>query len=303
MDVKVQAQIAKIFAKNNHLNFEAMAGNTRSLVAYASAPFYLWAESLNPSPVAKSPDPIDGLLINLGTRVYGTVAAMLSLLAIGKPQDAEILSRTVMESAFSLLYVIEKNSKERLLQFFEIYIRGERKQNLGWEKSLADQSLELIADHQARILHKNNMLDVMENFLTVLSKEIGVEFPSKKTFPPSMAAIADALGRPIEYRTVYAAMCSQSHHDAEDVLNELMVAALESPEAAQNVENERDNFSVYLVCMAVRYFLECIEKLGHRYKFTAVSNQAVKSTEAVRELAVSVCTNDLTSSTKAWMPV
>lgn len=304
MRASAQQHIAQLFAKHNFLDFSVMPEKVKSSVAYATAPFLLWSECLPKSGVADAANPIDGILITMATRIYGTVSGMLSLLAMGKPEEAEVLSRTVMESSFSLLYAIEKNTEERLLQFLEIHLKTERNQNANWEKSLKDLPDELVTEHKERILHKNNMLDVMENFLRdFFSKQVGLQFPSKKGYPPNVAAIFEALNRSVEYRTVYMAMCSQAHHDAEDIFNELMAGTLLSQENYENVERERHNFGIYLVCMSLYYFVECMEKIGQRYKFNSVVEQSQKSAEAISELASEFGAKKMLGSTDAWLPV
>jgi hypothetical protein len=131
---------------------------------------------------------------------------------------------------------------------------------------------------------------------------IGVKLPSKKGFP-NFIGICTALNKAIDYRTVYMGMCSQAHHDAEDILNDLIVGTSpnESNLSAQ-LERETNNFSIFLVMHAVRYYLECLEKIGTRYKFSSVEQQASKSYSVISGLAAEVSLEGFVgNATQGWV--
>ena len=110
MKEAAQKQIVEIFSRSNRLNQKTIPANVRSVIAHTSAPIYLFTECLDPSGLSNSPDPIDGLLITQATRMFKVVSGMLSLLTLGQTQQAEILSRTAMESALTLLYIAQADS-------------------------------------------------------------------------------------------------------------------------------------------------------------------------------------------------
>ncbi|MBA3755246.1 MAG: hypothetical protein H0X02_03020 [Nitrosomonas sp.] len=132
---------------------------------------------------------------------------------------------------------------------------------------------------------------------------IGVKFPSKKGFP-NFIGICTALNKAIDYRTVYMAMCSQAHHDAEDILNDLIVGTSPNPSnLSAQLERETNNFGIFLVMHAVCYYLECLKKIGARYKFNSVEQQASKSYSVISGLAAEVSLRGfIGNSTQGWMP-
>ena len=62
---------------------------------------------------------------------------------------------------------------------------------------------------------------------------------------------------------MYAAICSQAHHDAEDILNNLLVNSLvEDNGETQRMEQEADSFSVFLVLFGLRWFVEATRSVA-----------------------------------------
>lgn len=303
MKESAQKQIMEMFARVNHLDTKSIPVKVKNVIAHSAAPFYLFAECLEPSGVSNSPNPIDGLLITLATRMYNVVSGTLSLLAIGRLQQAEILSRTVMESSLTLLYLAQADSGARLVQYFEHYIGQEREQNRKWQKELAGLPKEWKFDHEARIKDKNEALNNMALYIEHFANAIGVKSPSEKGFP-NFIGICTALNKAIDHRTVYMAMCSQAHHDAEDILNDLMVGTLQNESnLSVQLEKETDNFSIFLVLHAVRYYLDCLGKIGARYKFSSVEQQTSKSHSVISGLAAEVSLRGFVgNTTQGWVP-
>lgn len=304
MKEAAQKQIVEVFARWNRIDQKTIPAKVRSVIAHTAAPMYLFSECLDPSGVSNSPNPIDGLLITQATRVFKVASGMLSLLALGQPQQAEVLSRTAMESALTLLYIAKDQTNLRYIQFFEHYISQEREQNRKWAKELNLQPEPLRQDHEERIKSKNTALDGAEKYLGELAAHIGTAFPSGKGFP-NVLEICTALGRAIEYRTVYMAMCSQAHHDAEDILNSLMVGTSpDEEELSKKLDRETDNFSVFLVLCGASYCIECIGALGARYKFSSVVQQSSKSHAVLSDYMHQVCSRGFVkNSLSGWLPI
>lgn len=296
-------KMVEIFSHRNHLDYNSIPEKVRSVIAFSVAPMYLFIESLEPSGVSSSPDPIDGLLITQANRLFNVASGMISLLVLGHARQAEILSRTTMESALTLTYLSRGDSAKKFIQFFESYLAKEREQNRKWQKNLATYPDLWQRDHGERIKNKNEHIDAMEKWLELFASEIGVPFPSGKGFP-NFLNICTELGKSIEYRTVYAAMCSQAHHDAEDTLNDLMVGTSSNEaEFINKLEIETENFSIFLVLHGARYFVECTGVLGSRYDFLPVIEQSEKSYSFLSDYLKNVCSGGFTEhSLRGWLP-
>ncbi len=303
MKEAAQKKLVEMFAKSNHLDPLAVPPNTQKVIAETAAPLYLFVECLGINDTASSPNPIDGILITWINRNYQVVSGMLSLLALHKFQQAEILSRTVMESSLTLLYLAQENTATRLVQYLSNYVEKERGQNSKWEKELINTSEAMRQDHSARILAKNQAMDDYELFIRHFSKEVSVSYPTDKG-RQKFLDICDALGKAIDYRTVYMAMCSQAHHDAEDILNDLMVGSTNSEELMRKSELEKTNFSLNLILCSIRYYLESMKQVGKYFRFDSVMQQSEKSYAEITKIAESVIAGShVVTPVDGWLEV
>lgn len=302
MKENAKKQILDIFAHSNHLNSDCISDNVKSVITYSVAPFYLFLECLEPSGVSNSPDPINGLLITLATRMFKTVSGTLSLLSLGQFQQAEILSRTIMESALTLLYISQSDTKIRLVQFLTAYIDQEYEQNRKWLKELSTLDDSLKVSHEKRIQDKNKILDESMEFLKLFAQQIEADFPSKNRLPKLIDICRD-LDKAIDYRTVYMAMCSQAHHDAEDILNDLIVGTSANEAIlSKMLDRKTNNFSIFLALHGIRYYLECLSTIGSRYKFKSVIEQSTNSYSFITDIAYKLSLEDfMSSSLEGWV--
>lgn len=133
-------KLVELFTNCNQLGSLVVPLNTQKVIAEAAAPLYLFVACLETNDTASSQDPVDGILISWINRIYQAVSGMLSLLALEKFQQAEVLSRTVMESSLTLFYVSQENTVTRLVQYLSNYVQKEIDQNNKWEKELGKVS-------------------------------------------------------------------------------------------------------------------------------------------------------------------
>lgn len=85
-------------------------------------------------------------------------------------------------------------------------------------------------------------------------------------------------GRRIDYRTVCAAMCSQGHHDAEDVLNHFMAhTCSKADKFADRMDREADSFSLLMVLFGLRWFAEATATVCSYLGFQTAATEAERS--------------------------
>ena len=81
---------------------------------------------------------------------------------------------------------------------------------------------------------------------------------------------------------MYAAICSQAHHDAEDILNNLLVNSLvEDNGETQRMEQEADSFSVFLVLFGLRWFVEATRSVAAWAGFPTIVSETAVSVERI----------------------
>lgn len=276
MNDEARKVIANHFCERRGLSAAMLADGPAQAVCAVSAPFMLMVECLDQ---LDPTDPTGGLLAKLIDRAHETAAGALALVALGHFREAEILARSIMESSVTTAYIVHRAPKERLVGFYDAYIKQERAQNKKWEADLGTLPQDARQDHEARIRNKNEVLDHYDQFVSKLSAHFGLESGKAKGWPKLINMLTE-LGQRIDYRTVYAAMCSQAHHDAEDVLNHFIVNSIEGhPDFAERMEHEADTFSLFMLLFGFRWFVLATSAVGEHLEFPTVVTESKESFE------------------------
>lgn len=277
MNDEAHRVIVGLFCKRRHLSCEAVAPALSDIICAVTAPYLLMIECLD----ELDANPTNGLLIKLIDRSYEAAAGALALISIGHLREAEILSRSVFESSVTTAFIVEKKPSERFAQFFRAYVRNERDQNNKWSKDIEVAPMEVRQNHQDRITQKNEAMDAYEQFIESYIAHCDVDHDQTKTWPGLIDRLTE-LDRRIDYRTVYAAMCSQSHHDAEDVLNYFFANSIVGADGlAKRIEREADTFSIFMVLFGVRWFAESIVKVCQHLDFPTVVAEGINSVKRI----------------------
>ena len=274
MNEEAYRAILNVFSDRHGVPLSSMSKGLADTACATSAPYLLMIECLDQ---LDPTDPTGGLLITLLERTYMTAAGSLVLISHGQLREAEILSRSVLESAATISYIVCESPQERLAGFFAAYVKQERDQNRKWKNDLGDASPEVEQDHRLRIDKKNEALDAYEKIIDDLVSHFGIHMTKAHAWPTLVDRLT-ALDRRLEYRTVYAAMCSQAHHDAEDILNHFMANCHPNADRmAARTERQADTFSIFMVLFGLRWFLEAIHDVCSSFKFPTVVVQAKSS--------------------------
>jgi hypothetical protein len=96
---------------------------------------------------------------------------------------------------------------------------------------------------------------------------------------PTIAGRFKALRLEVDYRTIYAALCSQSHSDAEDLLNYFVFKSLGNQDLLDKVALDTVNFSRLMLYFGVQYYLIAAGSYSIRFGLT----DALASIETGRE--------------------
>ena len=269
------------FCSAHYVGIDHLPHGLKDIIAWCIGPYYRFVSDLAESNVVQSQDATDGIILKLLQRCSEVMASVLVLLCTRQPQSAEALSRTIMESALTTLYIVSQDSSARVIQYFEAYVRQERQQNKSWKKTIAESRAPWVGEHRRRINDKDKYLDGYERLIESLAAHVNTTYPPKRGWPV-LYDICRYLGKAVEYRTVYAAMCSQSHHDAEDILNDLVVGVIRSDtEIQENVRREKNNFSLHLVLLASGYFLEAVQAVASKYGLKSAGGLCERSSEEI----------------------
>ena len=189
-------------------------------------------------------------------RNYEYCCGALGCFVIAQIPSSEALCRTAIEGAVNLHYVSLGDSMGKQISYFKNYLETERKQNRNWKLSVeqSDYPISAKAHHLDKIAEKNTSLDHYETMLRQSLRLANIDFDAVTLKWPSIFDRFREIGDEVGYRTVYAALCSQAHNDAEDILNGIMSRVtlnIDGLEEAQRIEQY--NFSLYMILTALGY--------------------------------------------------
>jgi hypothetical protein len=171
---------------------------------------------------------------------------------------AEALCRTAVESAVNLHYASCGDDIGNVLAYFRNYIITERGQNKAWLKSVENSNYanEAKNHHRALIEDKERSLNFYEDALRKSLSIINIDYDNHPGSWPSTFDRFSKIDKEVDYRTVYAALCSQAHNDPEDILNNLMSRVVVFEGYEESVEIEKYVFSLNMVLTSICFYVE-----------------------------------------------
>lgn len=189
-------------------------------------------------------------------RNYEYCCGVFGVFLIGQFPSSEALCRTAIEGSVNLHYVSLDDSMTKQISYFKHHLATERKQNQAWKRSVEESSYPDNAKvhHLEKISEKDKSLDVYEHALKTSLALCDVDFDAVDSKWPNVFERFKEIGDEVGYRTVYAALCSQAHNDAEDVLNKIMARITSNASGMKEAQwVEQYNFSLYLALTALDY--------------------------------------------------
>jgi hypothetical protein len=134
------------------------------------------------------------------------------------------------------------------------YIRQEQDQNTRWLAEAKRLPLGEISDgHLAGLRQKTSVIEKQGHLVDEIFGLIGVG-PRIDEKWGTIFDRFDAVGEAIEYRTTYAALCSQAHNDAEDLINALTIRATGDSAQERALQRETHAFSWFAVTLGLRHY-------------------------------------------------
>lgn len=191
-------------------------------------------------------------------RNYEYCCGVLGCFLIGQFPSSEALCRTAIEGSVNLHYVSLGDSMAKQIAYFKNHLNTERKQNRNWKLSVEKSEYPKKAKehHFRKIEDKENSLNHYENGLRQSLALAGVDFDAVDLKWPSIFDRFKEIDNEVGYRTVYAALCSQAHNDAEDVLNKIMSRIIDNVSGMEEAQwIEQYNFSLFLLLTAIDYHI------------------------------------------------
>lgn len=202
-------------------------------------------------------DPLWGLLLSMLDRTFEYVEGSIVAYVTGSMSSSEIISRTAIESAINLLFVLVDDRKgNRLTQYLSHYFENEQKEIDKWEKATSNLTGKARKIHQLATAEKRNEITKLQEITDLSLSQ--VDLPTTKSLVtqwPNISERFKLLGLELDYRTVYAALCSQTHNDAEDLLNYFFTTAIGNQQLIDQAAIKTVTFSHFMLYYAVKYYI------------------------------------------------
>lgn len=191
-------------------------------------------------------------------RSYEYCCGALGCFLIAQFPSSEALCRTAIEGAVNLHYVSLGDSMGKQIAYFKEYLDTERKQNTNWQRSVENANYPQDAKdlHFEQIRQKEESLSQYDDMLRQSLHLAGIDYDSSKLNWPNIFERFREIDDEVGYRTVYTALCSQAHNDAEDVLNSIFSRVAPNVDGLAEAQMvEQYNFSLYMILTAIKYHI------------------------------------------------
>lgn len=202
--------------------------------------------------------PVWSILHDMHKKCHEFTAAALATFLTAHIGSAEVLCRTSIEASVNLQYASCGDDIGNVLAYFRSYISTERVQNSAWKKSIERSEYPSNAkDHHLNLIkEKETSLDQYEEALRKSLSIINIDYDNHPGSWPSTFDRFHKIGKEVDYRTIYAALCSQSHNDPEDILNNLMSRIIDIKGYSESIEIEKYTFSLNMILTAIYFYAE-----------------------------------------------
>jgi hypothetical protein len=199
---------------------------------------------------------------------YGAIA----LWCAGLPAQAEVLCRAVFEHSVGLLFLIRDDTDASTAAYFQDFIKREKK-FIDGARSTLDAAI--LRQRETALRHR-------EACVTDLTSQFG-HAPSAVMPWPNIFERCRSVGLEEEYRLFYPQLSSQPHGDAEDLINELMVAAA-GDDVRERLAVETVEFSWTLTLASLDVYLCSLAQFSQEM----LMGSAAKPAEEMRKTLASI---------------
>lgn len=242
-------------------------------------------------------EPTWGIVRAMILRCFEHAEAGFVCLAAESVSTSEVVSRVILESALNVLYILDQERVCRLYDYLAGYVAQERTELDKWQKLADAMPAEELVIHEREIVRKKNAVDQLEGIVHTFASAASLNGCPRPW--PRIIERFRVLGKDVDYRLLYAAMCSQAHNDAEDLFNTFVqgnIAYFHTPEVARvfatRQKGENLFFARLLLYRAIEYACQCVRRYGESYALPAITAVGTRGCREAREIARVLCENE-----------
>jgi hypothetical protein len=232
-------------------------------------------------------------------RVFDHAEAGFLAIANGSVPSAEVISRALLEAALNLMYATNEDTDARIFDYLMAYVSQERREVQRWESLAKTMDSFEAGGHLSEISKKQAAINYSEEAANRYAQDAGV---TRGPAPwPKLSERFSSLGDDVGYRVLYAAMCSQTHNDAEDLLNFVALAtSAQPPELTtafeQRIARESLYFARFLLYRGTEYLFKAVFGFAKCYRLGDLMATADGNEQEMRRLAYELALADRADS-------
>jgi hypothetical protein len=203
-------------------------------------------------------DPAIGLLLNMLHRNFSLVDGAILAFVGECGQMAEVAARASVEASVNIAYISLGEPADRLRAYFDHYFATVDKQIKTWSTAAAGLSGAEAEAHRKAIERRREANGIMRDAIARSVK------PASEPWPRTIEDRFKVLGHPLDYRTIYSRMSSETHADAEETLRYL-VGRLGTEEQFEAMALETVWMTRLYIHYAVSWFVRASMLYAARY--------------------------------------
>jgi len=205
------------------------------------------------------------LLLSMLDRVWEHSDASLVTLVTRSAASSEVIARTTLESAVNVIYILSGDRNERLSSYFREYIIDGGKQVEKWLEQAATRPEPERSAHVKAATQKMEDLAALSAQTDMICKAFGFEELDLIPRWPNVYTRFVAIGKVIDYRTVYHALCAETHNDAEDLLLHFLARLTHSDEILESAALKALSFTRLMVYQGAHYYAQAALAYARTY--------------------------------------
>jgi hypothetical protein len=216
-------------------------------------------------------EPTWAILWTMLDRVYEHAEGSVVTFLTGTWASTEIIVRAVIEAAVNVMYVLQENTQSRLIQYLTFDFDSSRRQlNRGRDVSLRLKGQEAERLHLAVDRGLSSVKAREELLNRVLTAE-GFSSTREQGWPKQVSARFQALGLEQDYCSIYAVLSSETHNDADSLVDYVIVQSFANPDSRVKQTQEFYNWIRYYVYFGLNCYMRAAEAYVAHYCLTSTS--------------------------------
>ena len=278
MNKQAHEVILNLFCEQRGVSTATVSQGLADIICATTAPYLLMVECLDQ---LDAEDPVGGLLVTLIGRTYETSAGCLVLIALGQLREAEILSRSIFESAVTTTHIVRKDPQSDW-HCSSAHMSDKKENRTGNGRTSSTMCRRNCKGITGLVLTKRTshwtaMIGLSTGFYAIVrrawKRATGGRISLTGCRRSGGVSNIVPCTRPCARRPIMMQRTSLTIYWS--------IASTRKTVGQSGWNRRADNFSIFLVLFGLRWFLEATRSVGAWARFASVVSEATVSVERI----------------------